>query len=199
MDVSMADVARYLRMNGERPDGPLAERIASLAEAAGKAVRPARTWRRFPIVGTTVGDVPPAQIRIEGSLARHLDGCGAVYLACGTLGASFDAFHRRASAVSGADALILQAVAAAMIEDWMDSIEDEIRKELGPGETLVARYSPGYGDFPLAAQNALVALLDTPRKVGVALTSTFLLTPSKSVTAVIGVRRASAERKVEDA
>ena len=81
----------------------------------------------------------------------------------------------------------------------MDSIEDEIRKELGPGETLVARYSPGYGDFPLAAQNALVALLDTPRKVGVALTSTFLLTPSKSVTAVIGVRRASAERKVDDA
>ena len=199
MDVSMADVARYLRMNGEQPDGPLAERIESLAEAAGKAVRPARTWRRFPIVGMVVGDVPPAQIRIEGSLARHLDGCGAVYLACGTLGASFDAFHRRASAVSGADALILQAVAVAMIEDWMDSIEDEIRNELGPGETLVARYSPGYGDFPLAAQNALVALLDTPRKVGVALTSTFLLTPSKSVTAVIGVRRASAERKVDDA
>ena len=197
MEVSMADVARYLRMNGERPDGPLAERIASLAEAAGKAVRPARVWRRFPIVGATVGDVPPAQIRIEGSLARHLEKCGAVYLACGTLGASFDAFHRRASAVSGADALILQAVAAAMIEDWMDAIEDEIRKELEPGETQVARYSPGYGDFPLAAQGALVALLDTPRKVGVSLTSTFLLTPSKSVTAVIGVRRA--ERKVDDA
>lgn len=195
----MADVARYLRMNGERPDGPLAERIASLAEAAGKAVRPARVWRRFPITGATVGDVPPAQIRIEGILARHLEGCGAVYLACGTLGASFDAFHRRASAVSGADALILQAVAAAMIEDWMDTIEDEIRKELEPGETLVARYSPGYGDFPLAAQGALVSLLDTPRKVGVSLTSTFLLTPSKSVTAVIGVRRSSAERKVDDA
>ncbi len=195
----MADVARYLRMNGERPDGPLAERIASLAEAAGKAVRPARVWRRFPITGATVGDVPPAQIRIEGSLARHLEGCGAVCLACGTLGASFDAFHRRASAVSGADALILQAVAAAMIEDWMDTIEDEIRKELEPGETLVARYSPGYGDFPLAAQGALVSLLDTPRKVGVSLTSTFLLTPSKSVTAVIGVRRSSAERKVDDA
>ena len=72
-------------------------------------------------------------------------------------------------------------------------------KELEPGETLVARYSPGYGDFPLAAQGALVSLLDTPRKVGVSLTSTFLLTPSKSVTAVIGVRRSSAERKVDDA
>lgn len=197
--MSMADVARYLRMDGERPDGPLAERIASLAEAAGKAVRPARTWRRFLIYESTVGDVPSAQIRIEGSLARHLDGCGSVYLACGTLGAAFDAFHRRASAVSGADALILQAVASAMIEDWMDAIEDEIRQELDPGETLVARYSPGYGDFPLAAQSALVTLLDTPRKVGVSLTSTFLLTPSKSVTAVIGVRRTKAERKVDDA
>ena len=87
----MADVARYLRMRGERPDGPLAERIASLAEEAGKAVRPGRTWRRFPIVGAMVGDVPPAQFRIEGSLARHLEGCSAVYLACGTLAACVDA------------------------------------------------------------------------------------------------------------
>ena len=195
----MADVARYLRMDGERPDGPLADRIASLAEEAGKAVRPARTWRRFPIVGATVGDAPPAQLRIEGSLARHMNGCHAVYLACGTLGASFDAFHRRASAVSGADALILQAVAAAMIEDWMDAIEDDIRRELAPGEKLVARYSPGYGDFPLAAQSALVALLDAPRKAGVSLTSSLLLAPSKSVTAVIGVRPANGERIKTDA
>ena len=199
MEVSMADVARYLRMDGERPDGPLADRIASLAEEAGKAVRPARTWRRFPIVGAMVGDAPPAQLRIEGSLAKHMNGCHAVYLACGTLGASFDAFHRRASAVSGADALILQAVAAAMIEDWMDAIEDDIRRELAPGEKLVARYSPGYGDFPLAAQRALVALLDAPRKVGVSLTSSLLLAPSKSVTAVIGVRPANGERIKTDA
>ena len=93
----------------------------------------------------------------------------------------------------------IQAVAAAMIEDWMDAIEDDIRRELAPGEELVARYSPGYGDFPLAAQSALVALLDAPRKAGVSLTSSLLLVPSKSVTAVIGVRPTRAERNKADA
>ena len=81
----------------------------------------------------------------------------------------------------------------------MDAIEDDIRRELAPGEELVARYSPGYGDFPLAAQGALVALLDAPRKAGVSLTSSLLLVPPKSVTAVIGVRQANPERSKANA
>ena len=74
----------------------------------------------------------------------------------------------------------------------MDSIEDDIRAELAPGESLVARYSPGYADFPLAAQRELLALLDAPRKVGVSLTDSLLMVPSKSVSAVIGVKPATA-------
>ena len=75
------------------------------------------------------------------------------------------------------------------IEKWMDETEDEIRKELAPGESLVSRYSPGYGDFPLAAQRTLLALLDAPRRAGVSLTDSLLMVPSKSVSAVIGVKK----------
>ena len=112
-----------------------------------------------------------------------------MYLACGTLGAGFDAFHRRVSAVSGADALVVQAIGAAMIESWMDGVEDAIRAELEQGETLVPRYSPGYGDFPLTAQKTILALLDAPRSIGVSLTSSLMMVPSKSVSAVIGVKK----------
>ena len=73
----------------------------------------------------------------------------------------------------------------------MDGVEDEIRAELTDGETLVSRYSPGYGDFPLAAQSTVLALLDAPRTVGVALTDTLLMVPSKSVSAIIGVKKGS--------
>ena len=198
MTVDLKEVGRYLLLHGREPDQALAEKLARLSERASGVVRPARGWRRFPFDGAAVSS-GSLRLDLSGSAARHLAGCQAVYLACGTLGAGFDAFHRRASAVSGADALILQAVAAAMIEDWMDAIEDDIRRELAPGEKLVARYSPGYGDFPLAAQRALVALLDAPRKVGVSLTSSLLLAPSKSVTAVIGVRPANGERIKTDA
>ena len=71
----------------------------------------------------------------------------------------------------------------------MDETEGEISKELAPGESLVSRYSPGYGDFPLAAQRTLLGLLDASRQVGVSLTDSLLMVPSKSVSAIIGVKK----------
>ncbi len=190
MTVELAEIARYMRMGRTVPDGALAERVAKLRADALKTLRTARTWRRFPIEG---GAIASGGLRLDicGTLARHLAGCHAAYLACGTIGAQFDAFQRRSSVSSGADALIVQAIGAALIEKLMDGVEDEIRAELTDGETLVSRYSPGYGDFPLAAQSTVLALLDAPRTVGVALTDTLLMVPSKSVSAIIGVKKGS--------
>lgn len=180
MTVSVQDVARYLRMGGRTPDGALAARIKELIDEATRVLRPARVWRRLPV----------ARIPMPGTtLLRHLEGCEEAYLACGTLGSALDALQRRVSVTSGADALIVQAVGAALVERHMDGVEDEIRAELAPGESLATRYSPGYGDFPLAAQRPILALLDTPRQIGVSLTDSLLMVPSKSVSAVIGVTR----------
>ena len=178
MTVSVQEVARYLRMGENAPDGALAARIGELIGAATRVLRPARIWRRLPV----------AQIPSPGTtLLRHLEGCAEAYLACGTIGPGLDALQRRVSVTSGADALIVQAIGAALIERHMDGVEDEIRAELAPGEMLLTRYSPGYGDFPLEAQRPILSLLDTPRKIGVSLTDSLLMVPSKSVSAVIGV------------
>lgn len=188
MTVALDEIARYMRMGRELPEGALAERVEKLRKEGLAAVRTACSWRRFPISDGTISS-GGVTLDIHGKLARHLEGCDSAYLVCGTLGPGFDAFQRRASVVSGADALIAQAVGAALIEKYMDSLEDEIRGELGEGESLVERYSPGYGDFPLSAQTSLLALLDARRKAGIALTDTLLMVPSKSVSAVIGVRK----------
>ena len=179
MIVSVQEVARYLRMGGSVPEGALAARIEKLLASAESVLRPARIWQRLPVT----------RIPLPGTtLLRHLEGCSEAYLACGTLGPGLDALQRRVSVKSGADALIVQAIGAAMIERQMDAVEDEIRAELAPGESLLSRYSPGYGDFPLEAQCPILTLLDTPRKIGVSLTDSLLMVPSKSVSAVIGVR-----------
>jgi len=185
--VDLQEIARYMRMGRTVPDGALAARVAELRDEALTTVRPAHIGRRFPIQD---GNIVSGSVRlaVAGTLAKHLVGCRSAYLACGTLGAGFDAFQRRVSATSGADALIVQAIGAALIEKVMDDIEDKIRATLEPGETLVSRYSPGYGDFPLAAQRELLSLLDAPRKVGVSLTDTLLMVPSKSVSAIIGIK-----------
>ena len=176
-----------MRMGRTVPDGALAARVLELRDAALKIVRPSHTWRRFPIIEENIvsGSV---RLILAGTLARHLADCRSAYLVCGTLGTGFDAFQRRVSATSGVDALIVQAIGAALIEKLMDAVEAEIHRELQPNETLVSRYSPGYGNFPLAAQRELLSLLDAPRKVGVSLTDTLLMVPSKSVSAIIGVK-----------
>lgn len=187
LDVSLAEIARYLRIGRRIPDGEFAERTLRLRDRAMAAIRPASVWSRFAI---SSGAIVSGAVRLDisGTLARHLDGCGCAYLACGTLGTEFDTFHRRVSVTSGADAFIVQAIGAALIERLMDSVEEDICSELSDGERLIARYSPGYGTFPLSAQRELLALLDAPRTVGVSLTDTMLMAPSKSVSAIIGVK-----------
>ena len=177
--LSLAVIARYMRMGGQVPEGALAARVEGLRGQTLKVLRPARIWRRV--------EMPlPVESR---ALARHLAGCPAAYLVCGTVGAELDALQRRVAVTSGVDALIVQAIGAAAIEAWMDAVEGEIRLELAPGEELVSRFSPGYGDLPLASQRTILTILDTPRKIGVSLTDTLLMVPSKSVSAIVGVRR----------
>ena len=178
IDIPAAAVTRYMRMGGQVPDGALAGRIEVLREQVAKIIHPTGIWRRMNI---------PLPVGSD-SLARHLAGCHSAYIACGTVGAEIDALQRRVGVTSGLDALIVQAIGAAAIEACMDSVEHEIEKELEPGETLVRRYSPGYGDLPLDCQRTILAILDTPRRIGVSLTDALLMVPSKSVSAIIGVR-----------
>jgi len=180
IQIRVADINRYLLLGRQKPDAALTETMVRLREAALQVIRPARTWRRIARIPTE-----------SKTLARHLDGCHAVYYVCGTLGAAFDALLRRTAVRSAADTLVLQAIGAAAIEEWMDIAEDEIRRELEEGETLVSRYSPGFGDFPLTAQREILSVLDAARAIGVSLTDSLLMAPSKSVSAVIGVKKAN--------
>jgi len=178
VDLSHAEIARYLRMGRTVPEGALAARLDTLLAAAQDVFAPRRVFARFPRADLGF---------VSRTLDRHLGDVREVFLLCTTLGAAFDAFQRRVSVMSGADAFVVQAIGAAAIEKWTDQVEDEVRATLAPGETLCPRYSPGYGDFPLAANRVLLDRLDTARRLGVSLTETLLLVPAKTVTAVLGV------------
>lgn len=185
LEIEPREVLRYLRLGGNAPGEALSDRIAALRADALKAASPARAVMRIPLSQPVVA----GWLAKSQTLARHLDGCHAVYLVCGTLGAKFDALLRKACVKSAADALVLQAIGTAAIEEWMDAVEAEVAADLAKGETMLRRYSPGYGDFPLTAQSELLGLLDSARSIGVFLTETFLMVPSKSVSAVIGVKK----------
>ncbi|MCL2208902.1 MAG: hypothetical protein FWB89_01935 [Treponema sp.] len=123
------------------------------------------------------------------SLAKHLEGCHRAVLLAATLGTNADVLINKYSIQDMGKALIAQKVCTAMIEAYLDETEKRIMqiselKEL----SSVTRYSPGYGDFDIACQKDILRLLNASR-IGLSLTEGFMLVPSKSVTAVIGLKK----------
>lgn len=56
-----------------------------------------------------------------------------------------------------------------------------------PRAFAARRFSPGYGDLPLSLQPAMLRLTGADRMLGVQAGPSFLMTPMKSVTAVVGL------------
>ena len=190
MKIDRAEPLRYLRMGGVEPDAPLARRLARVEDDVRAACRPAAYWRLETVAaGEEAGDLVLGPLAVRSrDLARVLAGCRHAFLFCATLGAGVDALLRRYSQTSGADALMAQAAATAAIEGWCDACAEKLLAEPAvAGERLRMRFSPGYGDLPLAVQRPLLQILDSARRAGIVLTETCLMIPSKSVSAIIGV------------
>ena len=108
-----------------------------------------------------------------------------VILLCGTIGAEFDAWQRRLSVLSAADALLSQQIGLDAVEKVMDELENEVKVKVeGEGLKLRPRRSPGYGNLPLSLSRKIISELDATKKIGVSITDSDLLVPSKSVTAI---------------
>ena len=77
-----------------------------------------------------------------------------------------------------------QTVEMMNSNDYRERFKAEYR-----GLPLSARFSAGYGDVPLELQRDIFALLDCPRRIGLTLNESLLMSPSKSVTAIVGISR----------
>lgn len=117
-------------------------------------------------------------------LARHLSGCEEVLLLGATLGSKVDRAIRRLALTSVAEGAAAQAVAASLIESYCDEVQAEINT---PSLSQRPRFSPGYGDWALEEQKIMFQALDCARKIGLTLTDGYMMAPTKSVTAVIGL------------
>ena len=117
-------------------------------------------------------------------MRTHLGDVDVIFL-CGTIGAEFDAWQRRLAVLSAADALLSQQIGLNAVEKVMDDLENEVKVKVeGEGLKLRPRRSPGYGDLPLSLSRTIISELDATRKIGVSITDSDLLVPSKSVTAI---------------
>lgn len=119
------------------------------------------------------------------TLKKKLDGCETAIVFAATLGLEIDRLIARYGHVSPSRALIFQAIGAERIEAVCDAFCADIAKE--KCKNVTSRVSPGYSDIPLSMQKDIFAYLDCPRRLGLTLNESLIMSPSKSVSAIFGV------------
>ena len=191
MDSITPDLDEALRYAGVRADesGDMHRKMAEIAAQCMKTVTPRCTYRVSEIAWENgMPSLFGGQLVLPGRTAAvMLRSCSHAALLVCTLGATFDALARQVQARDFADALLLDGFGGAYVEAGCNAAEREIAAKL-PGKYLTDRFSPGYGDLPMETQPTLLAALDAQRRLGITLApKSLLMTPTKSVTAVVGM------------
>lgn len=188
MERWMKEAIRYLGYGRNAADERTGSMIEKAFEEVKKTAGPRSIWRVFDIEWMEDGRIKAGSLQISsGSLSRNLKGCPKMVLFGATLGAGIDRLITRTSLTDMAKAVILQACAAAYLEEYCDRTQEKIGSELEKdGLYLRPRFSPGYGDFDIHYQEPLMRMLDCAKTIGLTMTDSFMMTPTKSVTAVIG-------------
>lgn len=122
------------------------------------------------------------------NLAKNLKGCSEVAIMGATLGPEMDMLLRKNMIVDMTRAVIMQACGAVLLEEGCDQIQEKIAREKAKERLWIRpRFSPGYGDFDIHHQGDILNILDAHKRIGLSMTESYMLTPTKSVTAVIGI------------
>lgn len=184
MNINRNEALRYMGYGNSKAD----ERVLALLEWAIASILDCahfgNVWLKLPCnINLCEISIGPLLIHSK-DLSKNLKGCDYAIVFAATLGSQVDMLQKRYTHMDISKAVVLQAAAAAIIEDYCNQCQETI---LTDGLFLRPRYSPGYGDFSLKHQPEILSLLDSPRKIGLTATESCMLAPSKSVTAIMGI------------
>lgn len=181
-EVSMREILRYARSAADDTE------TVRLALDCLDEVLPTLSYRAVYTVEdvTVTGEVCDiGGIRIRSAaLAKNLSGVSRAVLVCATVGLGPDRLVMKYSRSRPARALIMQAIGAERVEAVLDALTEELKGEYG---ALRPRFSVGYGDAPLESQREITERLETAKRIGVSLSESMIMTPTKSVSAIIGI------------
>lgn len=190
------EALRYLGYSGQTINEELTERLEKWALACENDLSPTYTWRVFAIdekhtrwEGEPSVALQGCSLRLEGnSIATHLH--GARFAACfaATLGLASERALHSLGATNPLDAILYDACCNALIEAVAQAAQEDIAGEAKKAGLFARmRFSPGYGDLPLAVQPRFIETLNAQKLLGLTVNSSLLLVPAKSITAVVGL------------
>ncbi len=190
MEWNEREILRYLGHRGQEIPENVEKLIKECERELEQMASPRAMWKEYPLsIHDHVLDMGFLQTKSK-SLERNLRDCERVILFAATLGSRVDVLLHRYNMIQMSKAVVMQAASVAMLETFCDEKNQELKSSYeAKGWYLRPRFSPGYGDFPLECQREIAPALEMGKRIGINLTDTLLMMPSKSVTAVIGASR----------
>jgi len=190
MDFRIRETIRYLGYGKHAVDEQTCRLIAESFEDLELVVRERFIYRIFAIEHCGEYQIRIGTIEMKSKyLIKNMMGCSKAVLFGATLGIEVDRLLQKLAVTDMAKAVIMQACAAARMEELCDRMEAEIKAELPkPEQTMRPRFSPGYGDLSIEYQKEILRVLDASKKIGLTMTRGCMLSPTKSVTAFIGIK-----------
>ncbi|MFC1501711.1 vitamin B12 dependent-methionine synthase activation domain-containing protein [Elusimicrobiota bacterium] len=122
---------------------------------------------------------------ISSKLYRFLNGYNLAFGFAVTIGPALE--EKRQLYISdkqSTKALVLDAVGSVIAEELAEITNKQISERFTHSSK---RFSPGYGDWDISGQADFLKWLDA-EKIGIKLNNKFIMTPEKSVSAIIGIK-----------
>lgn len=186
--IDTAETRRYAGLARSNFDAAM---IGRAADEAALLAAPRGSWQKYDYDSRRHLLLSDPPFPLEGaSIQKHLAGCEAAITLAATIGEAIEnQISQNFQNGHYAYAVLLDAAATAAVEQVADAMERAILPTAQrEGYAMRWRFSPGYGDWPLAAQPSLLRLADAAA-IGIRLTEALMLWPRKSITAIIGLSR----------
>lgn len=194
--VNRQEVLKYLGHRGHAVPDDVDKDIDECIEAIKAISKPQYIYKEFKIDRRKIDSVEKLYLDntefelIGNDIKEMLKDCETCILMAATLGVEADNAIRIQQIRDLTKSIILDSCASSAIESVCNELNDKLEEEyLEKGYFLTDRFSPGYGDMPIGVQSDFIRLMDTSRKIGLNVSSSGIMIPRKSVTAIIGISK----------
>lgn len=175
--INKSEIARYC---GGTPDNKILPVIEECIAEAKPFLSPKICFCKTPVsVFETAVEFPFARVESK-DLAKNLKGFKKAVVFCATVGLGIDRLIAKYGTISPVKSLVFEGLGSERIEALCNSFCKDFKTER-------PRFSPGYGDLDIGFQTEIFKVLQCTKKIGVTLNESLLMSPSKSVTAIMGV------------
>jgi 5-methyltetrahydrofolate--homocysteine methyltransferase len=184
-EINISETLFYLGFRGTVPETPIMAAIKKCEAKLLDTINPQYVYKIADIPDVSISSNP---LFVGDDIHDLLNGCQKAVFFCCTLGNSADRLIAYAGASDISEQFYTDALANAAIEQICDMLQQKIASDY-PDYEQTMRFSPGYGDYPLKLQPEILRYLNAKKLIGVTVTDSLLMNPTKSVSAVIGLKK----------